>query len=340
MKKAIALIITDTHLGDNNHDQNTRVYIEALKLARKLKLKSVEHAGDLFHSRKAQTQRNLNHLGEMFLLFQKAKIELNIVIGNHDKTEYSSPNSFLDSYIHHPFINIFPFGSIRQLEKVTITYASYFSDDEYVEHLNKLKAHEINITNVLITHIGVNGAVMNNGTVIETKINADLFKDYDLTLIGHYHDAQSISSKIKYIGASIQHNFGERPEKGATILYDDLSIETVNFDLPKFKAFKIKATDLTMKDIEDLKDAAKENGDHLRIILTGTKAEIASIDKQRLLISGIDVKSEQELIEKEEIEELIVAFTDTSLLGAFDEFCLKNKLNVKEGLKYLKQALC
>jgi DNA repair protein SbcD/Mre11 len=343
VKKPIAVIITDTHLDDNNHEENVSVYKQAIALANELRLNRVEHAGDLFHSRKAQTQRNLNCLGRIFAMFEEEEITLNVVVGNHDKTEYSSQDSFLDSYKHHPYINIISTWQCRDIEsaQVSLDYAPFFSDNEYVANLKNLhKEVHKKTRRVLLTHIGVSGAVMNNGTVIESGINQSLFKDYDLTLIGHYHDAQVISDKIKYIGASLQHNFGERPVKGATVLYDDLSTELVEFEFPKYIAYEINAKELTLKDIEDLKQATKDSGDNLRIVLTGTKAEIESIDKQRLMTAGIDVTTKQDLIEKEEVEQSIVAFTDTSILEAFTEFCKKNKLKESEGLKYLKQAIC
>lgn len=341
-KKAIAIIITDTHLNDDNHEENVSVIKETIKLANKLNLTEVEHGGDIFHSRKAQTQRNLNCVGDIFQLFEEAKITLNVAVGNHDKTEYSIANSFLDPYIHHPFVNIYRRGGGRLLtNKIHLSYCSYFSDDIYVDNLTEIiKTLDSKKKNVLLTHIGVNGAVMNNGTVIETKVNASLFEPFDMTLIGHYHDAQQVSSKIKYIGASLQHNFGEGTEKGATILYDDLSIETINFDLPKYRTFSVKATELSMRDVEDLKEAANKTGDKLRVILTGTKAEIDAVDKQRIMVSGIDVTSKAELIEREDVEESIVAFTDITLLEAFSAFCEKNKLEKEIGLVYLKKILC
>lgn len=342
-KQPIALIITDTHLSDTNHEVNISIYKQAIALAKKLKLTSIEHGGDLFHSRKAQTQKNLNCLGDIFKLFEEARIELNVVVGNHDKTEYSIAKSFLDTYKHHPFVKIHRIGGGRTLtNEIYLSYLSYFSDVEYVESIKEVYALKSKFTKkkVLLTHIGVNGAVMNNGTVIETKIDKGLFKPFDLTLIGHYHDAQVISSKIKYIGASVQHNFGEKPVKGATILYDDLSTELIPFEFPQYLAFEVQAKDFVLKDIEDFKLAAKESGNHLRIVLTGTDAEIKSVDKQRLIAVGIDVTSKSDPIMQDEVEESIVAFTDTSILEAFTAFCEKNKLDEKEGLKYLKQAVC
>lgn len=343
MKKAIALTIADTHLSDDNHEKVKSVFKQSITLAKTLKLKSIEHLGDLFHSRKAQTQRNLNCLGEIFQMFEEERIDLHIVVGNHDKTEYSISQSFLTTFMHHPNIHIYPYGGTRLIEgtSVFLTYASYFSDDEYTAQLAFLKRKKSKGSkSVLLTHIGVNGAVMNNGTAVETKINSELFDDYNLVLIGHYHDAQRMSDKIFYTGAALQHNFGERPTKGATILYDNLTFETRELEFPKFLAYKIDSKELTLQDIADLKEAAELKGDNLRVILTGSKADINCVDKQRLMTAGIDVAVEQDVIEKEDIEESIVAFTDKAILEAFDGYCKKNKLNTKDGLKYLKPALC
>jgi predicted metalloenzyme YecM len=124
------------------------------------------------------------------------------------------------------------------------------------------------------------------------------------------------------------------------VLYDDLSTELVPFQFPKYLAYEIDAAKLTVKDINDFKKEIEQSGDHYRIVLTGDKAKVQAVDKERLQLVGIDVKTKEDKIERKDIEQSVVAFTDNSLIEAFAEFCCRNELNGSEGIEYLKKALC
>jgi DNA repair protein SbcD/Mre11 len=342
MRQPVAVIITDTHLKEDNIGVNKLVYKQALELAKKLKVNKIFHAGDIFNSRKAQPQILLTTFDDILESFDETDVKLVAIPGNHDKVNYTSEKSFLIPFRKHPSFELHSMPTMysNDFPKIGIGLAPFFDNEVYVDNFwfNDIKEF-VRKKNVLITHIGVNGAVMNNGMPVQTKINEDLFKRFDKVLIGHYHDSQVMSDRIQYIGASIQHNYGEKPVKGATVLYDDLSTELVPFQFPQYLAFEVNAAELTLKDIKDFELTKKETGNNLRIVLTGDKASIKAIDKHRLQLAGIDVTTKEDEIKKEDIEESVVAFTDQSILGSFGEFCKKNKLDEKEGLKYLKPVL-
>src|SRR5437764_9886702 len=110
---------------------------------------------------------------------------------------------------------------------------------------------------------------MNNGTVIDSEsITPSVFNKFALTLVGHYHDAQVLAEgKIRYIGASLQHNFGELTHKGVTILYDDLSTEIIPLKYPQYIKYEVSPKELTSQDIADLKAEREATGDNIRVIL-------------------------------------------------------------------------
>lgn len=343
MKKAIAIILTDTHLCESNIPVVKSIFKQAIKIAQDLGLTQIEHGGDIFHARKGQLQINLTAFKEILNDLHDSGIVLNQVIGNHDKTEYSISESFIDPYEHHPALRMFRIAGGRPLTKtIFLTYLSYFTDEVYIKNLQEVIEHGGSLSkNVLLTHIGVAGAVMNNGTVIEgDSITPSLFQHWDLTLVGHYHDAQMLAEgKIKYIGASLQHNFGELTGKGITVLYDDLSTEIVSLKYPQYLKFEVNPGDITAKDILDLKQEKTESGDHLRVILTGSESAVKSFNKMDLMNAGISVELKQDKISKDEIETSLEAFDSKSLKEEFDGFCEKNKLCRESGMKYFDLIL-
>lgn len=338
-KKAIALILTDTHLSENNIEVSKSIFAQAIEIAKQHKFDTIYHGGDIFDSRKAQKQDVLNAFDDILEMFDENNMHLIATPGNHDKTNYNSERSFLDSYRWHGYFQLYR-ETIPQVvyrnsvDKIFIYMMPFFRDDKYIEGFKDFKAKK-GVKNVLITHIGVNGAVMNNGMKVSSGINEELFCKFDKVLIGHYHDKSYYSKSIEYIGASFQHNFGENEYKGLTVLFDDLSTDTIALKFPKYLKYEMEAKDLSLKEVEKLKD---NNGNHIRVVLTGEEKDIKSVDKQRLLALGVDVKAKQDELNPEEIESRVEAFDDASLFSAFETFCEKNELLYEEGLQLLNKA--
>jgi exonuclease SbcD len=332
----VAVVLTDTHLDENNASTVKSVMIQACELAFEHRIKDLLHMGDIFHNRKGQTQPNLTAFEEHLDVVESYSLNLHAVPGNHDKTDYRSHKSFLSAYRHHPSFQLYDFPTEIRLNvdsSLRIVMAPFFAEGEYVEHMNEAK---LSAGSILLTHIGIDGAVMNNGVTVASAIKQSFFKDFSRVYIGHYHDPAEYGN-CKYIGASIQHNYGEGPRKGAHLLMSDGSLRFQPLKFPEYLAYEINADNITAKDIKDFEEERKLSGNNLRIVLTGSEASIKGFDSQRLKNVGIDVKKKQDDIIKEEVEHSVEAFTDLSLLSAFSAFCKKNELIEEDGLKYLKQ---
>jgi exonuclease SbcD len=344
MKTAIAAILADSHLKEDNIEVNKSIYRQASEIAKGLGLSQIDHAGDIFNSRKSQSQPVLVTFKEILDELHSNGITLNACVGNHDKTDYSSAESFLDPFSEHPSLNLYRNYGDRKIGNIYLHFLSFFSDDIYIELIKEQTSGAglpKGCKHVLITHIGIAGSVMNNGTVIESEgITPSLFKDFDLTLVGHFHDAQTLAEgRIKYIGASLQHNFGEMTDKGLTILYDDLSTEIIPLKYPQFIKYEISPKDLTSKDIADIKQEKEASGDNIRIVLTGLEADLKSFNKQILIEAGVSVQHKQEEVVKEDLEQRVEAFDANSLKEEFHVFCEKNKLDLNQGLKYFNKII-
>jgi len=346
MRNAIAVILTDTHQKEDNIEIVKSIFRQATEIAKDLGLHEINHAGDIFNSRKSQSQLVLTSFKEILDELWSEGMILHTCVGNHDKTDYSSADSFLDPFSKHPALSLYRIGGARMLrgkKDIWLHYQSYFTDELYQKYLLEMvdDVFDRKATNVLLTHIGITGAVMNNGTVIESEtITPSLFNDFDLSLVGHYHDAQALAGgRIKYIGASLQHNFGELTGKGLTILYDDLSTEIIPLKYPQYLKFEVSPKELTSNDIADLKKEKEESGDNIRIVLTGSQADLKSFNKQILIDAGVSVQHKQDEINAEELEQQVEAFDANSLQNEFDKFCEKNSLNKETGLKYFNQII-
>jgi exonuclease SbcD len=342
MKSPIALILTDTHLKEDNIYIVKSIFKQAAITAHELGIKIIDHAGDIFNSRKAQSQSVLTAFCEILDDLHLEGLTLHCVVGNHDKTDYGSADSFLDPFAEHPALQLYRTCGTRGISNhYDLAYLSFFSDKEYIEQFNNLVEQLSPTETVLLTHIGIAGSVMNNGTIIESEsITPSLFKDFPLTLVGHFHDSQSLADgKIRYIGASLQHNFGELLGKGATVLYDDLSTDTIPLKYPQFIRYEIAPGDITKSDIEGMKQEKEESGDNIRIVLVGKESDVKAFNKQILIDAGVSVQHKLDDIDKQELEDRVEAFNVKDLHEEFKLFCEKNKLNVKDGLVYFNRII-
>lgn len=341
MKQVIETILTDLHLKEENADVVFDVVKQAVHHTKEFGLNRILFGGDLFNSRKAQSQYVLNTFGNILDYLEREEIELVAIPGNHDKTDYAIEESFLDPFITHSSFSLHKDTSILvsmcRGGEIAIYGMPFFSDAEYIKRFEKFKNMvSKSMKSVLITHIGVNGAVMNNGMKVSSGITEGLFAKFDKVFIGHYHDKSYYSNKIEYIGSSIQHNYGENEYKGLTVLCSNLSTETIPLKFPKYVKHEIDAATISLKQIRNLKTL--EDGNNIRIILTGKQEDVKSIDKQLLLELGVDVKVKQNDLNLEEIEERIEAFDDESIYNAFKDFCTKNELSYEEGIVLLDKV--
>lgn len=334
----IRILITDTHLSESTIELNKSIFQQAFNVCLENRLNTLIHLGDVFQSRKSQSQLVLTTYREILDEAADKGIIISQVVGNHDKTTYNSADSFLDPFIRHPALRLYRYCGAEFIEtengRIGIHYASYFDDEKYIEMLReKNEVGGYGDKNVLLTHIGCTGTVMNNGARLENSINSKLFEKYDKVLIGHYHDLQH-SHHIEYIGAAMQHSFGETSVKGATILYDDLSTALVPFKFPEYVTYEVDIENVTSKDIDDLKQEKSNIDGHLRVILKGDKTQLQAFNRQQLETAGIKVLLKQDEIIKEEVEARVEPFNNRTLKEEFKVFCTKNKLDYQKGVLY------
>jgi len=342
MKKILGILLTDTHLKEENIEVNKQVYEQAVQFCKDNNLNAIFHLSDIFNSRKAQSQQVLvDGFDSILDSLQANGIRMITFPGNHDKTSYDSRKSFLRPFKHHPSFSLYEEHTIVEYDNLYVHLIPFFSNERYIQQLEKSRriaeGSREGVKHILFTHIGVHGARMNNGQEVD-GIPHSYFEHFEKVFIGHYHDKQ-IFGKFNYIGASIQHNFGETPDKGLTVLYDDLSWETIVLDTPKYQSLQVDVSKLDQKSINEIIEEASKSDDRLRVVLIGDESQVKSVQKKALQDAGVKVEMKVNSVEKKEIEDRVEPFSSSSLKQEFHNFCEKNGLDVEEGLKYLTQVL-
>ena len=348
--KKIGLLMTDTHLSPSTIDINRSIWRQAVEVCKENDITTIYHLGDVFDSRKSQTQEMLLILDELLEMVSNSNIEITIIPGNHDKTDYESSDSFLKIYRHHPNVQIANYLSIHNTSKnlsipvdTAVVLVPFFSEKsgKYTEVLkgnpSLLDKYK---TKFLLTHIGVNDAVMNGGSVIQDHLEGDIFSDFDKVYVGHFHDYQELKKgKIVYIGSSYQANYGEDNKKGFQLLNQDGSIEYVKTSFPEYKKVSIDIDSCTKQDIQRLKKEYEGSEDNIRFVFQGSKEKLSSVDKAEFSTLGIDVKLEEESAVVQDYDGEVSSFDSQSILKEWDDFTSEDEDMNKRGKEYLKNNL-
>lgn len=344
MIEEIGLLMTDTHLMESTVDINISIFEQARDICLEKGLTRIYHLGDVFDSRKAQTQEMFVVLDSIFEMLQEAELELVIICGNHDKTNYESGDSFLLPFKHYPNVQIIDYYIPIKLEdyKLTVHLMPFFDEKSglYADILQNNQEITAGDTNILLTHIGVNEAKMNSGTIIEESIDKDLFEHYDKVYVGHFHDYQIIKGgKVIYIGSAYQENFGEDNKKGFQILKSDGSIEFIKSKFPEYKKISIDVNTKTKAQIDELKTEYANSEDNIRFNFTGSKEKLAKLDKQEFISLGIDFKSEEVATDVVDYDsQQVVTFNKDAINQEWTEFTKDEPEHQKTGLELLKAS--
>lgn len=341
MKKPIALILTDTHVTENNIPLVEDIFEQAIEICHAYGIKTMIHDGDWFTSRSHQALECLLSVSEGIIdNVNRNNINLIGIRGNHDCTDQSIPASYMSLFKHK--MTLFDNEGYLEIGGLCCCFLSFFTDEEYLRRLANLIEETAEFTHkILFTHQSINGVRNNDGTVVEKDIEGGFFDNFDKVIVGHYHNRQKVGNNIYYIGSTHQSNFGEDEKKGFTILYSDGSIKHIQSEFPKYIHAKINVDD--EEQIVEAIQEYSESTDNVRVTLIGDKDKAKTIRKEIFEGSGIDVRfnsiSESTLFEAsiEEATDEAKVFNKKDLAKYWIKYCTSQGVPSKlrnEGLKF------
>ena len=276
------ITITDLHLQQDNLDIMNDLIDQVIHICHDKGVDTVFIIGDIFQFRRSQSLPVLLGFVDIIGKFSEAGITVHAIAGNHDKLDQSSIRSYLTLYqqrnnfilsedyntveVGDTMIHLIPFFPIDIYEKCLSEISNIISDYGYKK-------------NILMTHVDILNADMNNGKKSDTGIDMELLKVFDHVFVGHYHNRSRIGNNVHYIGSMKQSNYGEDDQKGC-MFYKDSKIEYINLKFPKFRTIIVNADSLDMKKFDELYDECKvekESGKHIRLVIKGEEANVDAI---------------------------------------------------------------
>lgn len=263
-----SLIFSDLHL--HRHRDNADRLQDCLAVlewvfatAKAHKCKQIFFLGDLYHERAKIDVLNYLRTFECFVNHADDPLELYLLIGNHDMyhKERWDVNS-VKPLTAIKNITVIDKPTTLKFGKTNIDFLPH-TENPMVELDALKKGRDKKSLQILFGHLAVHGAELNKlfGTkadvVVEydndmIPVTADIFKDWKMTFLGHYHGAQHLNDQVEYVGSPLQLTFGEAFQKKHIIILDleTFEKEYIENDFSP-KHFILHAEDLDKYNLEN-----------------------------------------------------------------------------------------
>lgn len=216
--------------------------------------------GDLFHERAKIDVLNYLKTFEIFMKYmggKHCKRDMYLLVGNHDMyhKERWDVNS-VKPLTAIPRVHIVDKPTRMEIAGRKIDWMPH--TDNPVKVLDEFKKANGGAGDLLLGHAAVHGAALNVffGTkadvIVEydndmVPVDAAVFKDWPMTLLGHYHGSQILEHNVEYVGSPLQLSYGEAFQQKHVIVLD---LETMEKEYV-VNDFSPKHLLVTPQDIKD-----------------------------------------------------------------------------------------
>lgn len=216
--------ISDIHIRSlSRHDEYRQVFQAFVDDCRSRKVDHIFIGGDVFHTKTTGISPEYIELLTWWLNSMSQVAPVHLTLGNHDGnlanlTRQDSVSPIVEA-IGNPQIFLYKKSGMYEFQPgYTFCVFSLF-DKEGWKNVKPINGKY----NIACYHGPVNCAVTEVGYVLESDITIDMFKEYDLGLLGDIHRQQYLGYRtyngvekpwIGYSGSCIQQNYGELVDHG------------------------------------------------------------------------------------------------------------------------------
>ena len=342
------LLLNDIHISKENIEEFKLNWHEALYICDSMEITMIAVGGDIFMSRSSQTLDILLAIHDAIIEAEKRNITVFLVNGNHDKIDQEASRGYCHVFDQHKNVYVGDENIIITDEKYwnfALHMIAYFPENgSFRERLERLRntTMKVDRMNYLYLHEGINGALQ---TASDNELPASLFEGFDKVFVGHYQNrCISQGTKIEYIGASRQHNFGEDEQKGYTILFNDGTTKFIQNQVNKrYKVLDVDACKVNVH-LYNLMDELKEDERYkIKVRITSPADKVQGIDKSKLIKAGaskVEIISEEPEVIESVSTSLFEKFDNKKIQENYQEFCKQKDIkDVSLGLSYLSKIV-
>ena len=216
-------IVTDTHFGARNDNQNFSDYFYKFYnelFFPTLKEKGITtciHMGDVMDRRKYVSYKTATDFRQKFLQrFQQLNIDLHMIIGNHD-TYYKNTSEVNSMEELGNVGTVYTEPKVVEFDGLPIVLMPWINANNYDKSIDILKTANADI---LMGHLEINGFAMNAGNMVcEGGWDRQEFKRFETVFSGHFHHKND-DGHIFYLGTPYEIYWSDYNDPKGFHVYD------------------------------------------------------------------------------------------------------------------------
>jgi DNA repair exonuclease SbcCD ATPase subunit/DNA repair exonuclease SbcCD nuclease subunit len=219
--------MADIHiLGLHRHNEHHEAFEIVAKDAANKKVDHIFIGGDIWHTKTIGISPEYIDLLSSILNRLSSIAPVHITLGNHDfnitnKTRQDAISPIINA-LDNTRINLYKNSGVYELETDVNLCVFSLYDEENWSLIKPIPGQY----NIACYHGAVQGAITDTNWHVEGEVSVDMFKDFNLCMLGDIHIQQFLGYRnysngtkpwIGYSGALLQNNYGETINKGYLI---------------------------------------------------------------------------------------------------------------------------
>jgi len=267
-------------------------------LAGAVKADAIVCCGDLVHDRKAVRSEALHQLGIWLEHVAEVGVPLHLLVGNHDLSSSGVRAASLRALRH---ASVYDERTVVDIAGTLIGFVPYTENPAEVrDHFSELAKKRCS---AVCAHLGIGDPRYANtvpidyeapGRIAVSDLRPD---DFAQVFLGHYHRAQDLTDRLRYIGSPLQLSFKEAGEAKRVVIWDTRrGIEAVGNDLsPRYHIVRTAAEAEKIRDKDFVKirpQTRDDEADALELVKnTGRPMHVERVQSAPVKRSRIDAES-------------------------------------------------
>ncbi len=229
-------IITDTHFGARNDNQNFNEYFYQFyenvffPTLEDRGIKTCVHMGDVVDRRKFISYKIANDFRNRFIKrFGELGIDLHIIIGNHD-TYYKNTNEVnaMEELVGRDRHKIYTEPEVVHFDDIPIQFIPWINAGNYDASMAALSRSPASIA---MGHLEINGFEMQKGFPMSGSHDKELFRRFDTVFSGHFHH-KSDDGQIFYLGTPYEIYWNDYQDPKGFHIFDTATRELERIENP------------------------------------------------------------------------------------------------------------
>lgn len=205
-----------------------RTLMWLLHAAQKLKVHDVIHLGDLKHIRGLIHSDTIVVLRDAFLRFHQASIRMHLLVGNHD-WDSTCQHHPLEAF--RPYVRVYDTVTVQKIAGEPLAFIPYITDPKKTLDAYRSVAHVPHI----VGHVALNAVPQRSGYIWGQMLEADSLPSSCGVWSGHYHDPVTVNPRFQYVGAAMQHGWGDEGGERCAWLVTPDAIKKMPIPAPRFQ---------------------------------------------------------------------------------------------------------